>query len=476
MTPAPVSREYDYAVVRGFAISALVWGTLGMLAGLLAAAQLAWPAANLGLPWTTFGRIRPLHTNAVIFGFTLSSVFASVYYSTQRLCRVRMFSDRLSRIHLVLYNVTIALGGASLLAGMSSSKEYAELEWPIDILVVIMWLVFAVNFFGTLAKRREKPMYVSLWFYIATVITIALLYVFNNLELPVSWTKSYSVYAGVNDANVQWWYGHNAVAFVLTTPILGMMYYFVPKQSGNPVYSHRLSIVHFWSLIFLYIWAGPHHLIYTSLPDWAQTLGTAFSVMLILPSWGGMLNGFLTLKGSWHRLRTDPILKFLVLGITFYGMSTFEGPMMAVKSVNALTHYSNYTIGHVHGGALGWVAFTSFAALYYMVPRVWGTRLYSVRMAETHFWIAITGVILYVSSMDVSGVVQGLMWRAFNPDGSLTYTFIETVAAIHVYDVIRFVGGLFFITGLVLMIANLVLTIRSGRAAAPVGAAVPVRG
>jgi cytochrome c oxidase cbb3-type subunit 1 len=284
------------------------------------------------------------------------------------------------------------------------------------------------------------------------------------------------VYAGVNDANVQWWYGHNAVAFVLTTPILGMMYYFIPKQSGNPIFSHRLSIVHFWSLIFLYIWAGPHHLIYTSLPDWAQTLGTVFSVMLILPSWGGMLNGFLTLKGSWHKLRTDPILKFLVLGITFYGMSTFEGPMMAVKSVNALTHYSNYTIGHVHGGALGWVAFTSFAALYYMVPRVWGTRLYSIRMAESHFWIGLTGVVLYVTSMDVSGIVQGLMWRAFNPDGTLTYTFIETVAAIHVYDVIRFVGGLFFITGLFLMIANLVLTIRSGRAAEVSGAAVPVAG
>ncbi|HEY5656593.1 MAG TPA: cytochrome-c oxidase, cbb3-type subunit I [Myxococcota bacterium] len=454
------------AVVRGFAISALIWGVVGMAVGLLAALQLAWPELNLG-PYLHFGRLRPIHTNAVIFGFTLGVVFAGSYYGLQRLCRVRMFSDALSRINLWGWNAIIVAAAISLLAGKTTSKEYAELEWPLDIAIAVVWVVYAVNFFGTVIKRRERAMYAAIWFWLATVLTIAMLHIFNSLALPVSAWKSYSIYAGIHDANIQWWYGHNAVGFLLTTPILGLMYYFLPKAAGRPIYSHRLSILHFWSLIFIYIWAGPHHLIYSPLPDWAQTFGVAFSLMLIFPSWGGMLNGLLTLRGAWHRVRTDPILKMFAVGLTFYGMSTFEGPMMAVKTVNSLSHFTDWTIGHVHSGALGWVALTCFGTLYYLIPRLWHTQLYSVRLAETHFWIATLGLVLYVTSMWISGVTQGLMWRAVNPDGSLMYTFIESVSAIFVYDVIRVVGGALFLGGALLMFYNVGKTIRQGTKRVP---------
>ena len=453
-------------VVRGFAISALVWGIVGMSVGLLAAIQLAWPEANWG-PYLHFGRIRPVHTNAVIFGFTLGTVFAGSYYGIQRLTRVRMFSDTLSRINLWGWNAIIVAAAVSLLAGKTTSKEYAELEWPIDIALTLVWVAYAVNVFGTLARRKEKGMYAAIWFWVATVITIAMLHIVNSMALPVSFMKSYSMYAGVHDANIQWWYGHNAVGFLLTTPILGLMYYFLPKQINRPIYSHRLSILHFWSLIFIYIWAGPHHLIYSPLPDWTQTFATAFSVMLILPSWGGMLNGFLTMQGAWDRVRTDPLLKMFAVGLTFYGMSTFEGPMMAVKTVNSLSHFTNWTIGHVHSGALGWVALTCFATLYYMIPRLWHTQLYSLRLANVHFWVATLGIILYVTPMWISGVTQGLMWRAVNPDGSLVYTFIESVAAIRIYDVIRVFGGVLFLSGACIMFYNVIMTIRQGTAEAP---------
>jgi cbb3-type cytochrome c oxidase subunit I len=471
------NQPYAMAVVRGFALSALVWAIVGMCAGLLAALQLAWPGLNAG-PWLHFGRLRPVHTNAVIFGFTLGVVFAGSYYAIQRLCRVRMYSDVLSRINLWGWNAIIVAAAVSLLAGKTTSKEYAELEWPLDVAIAVVWVVYGINVFGTLARRREKPMYAAIWFWIATILTIAMLHIVNSLEFPVAAWKSYSLYAGVHDANIQWWYGHNAVGFLLTTPILGLMYYFLPKQAQRPIYSHRLSILHFWSLIFIYIWAGPHHLIYSPLPDWAQTFGAAFSLMLILPSWGGMLNGLLTLRGAWDRVRTDPLLKMFAVGLTFYGMSTFEGPMMAIKTVNSLSHFTDWTIGHVHSGALGWVALTCFATLYYMVPRLWHTQLYSVRLAEVHFWTATLGIVLYVTPMWVSGVTQGLMWRAVNPDGSLAYTFIDTVAAIRIYDVIRAAGGALFLSGALIMLYNVLRTIAQGtsEAPAPVTAAATAAG
>lgn len=466
MSETEAAAPYDMSVVRGFALSSLVWGTVGMLVGLLAAIQLAWPEWNVG-PYLHFGRIRPVHTNAVIFGFTLGVVFAGSYYGIQRLCRVRMFSDTLSRINLWGWNAIIVAAAVSLLAGHSTAKEYAELEWPIDVAIAVVWIVYAVNVFATIAKRRERAMYAAIWFWIATILTIAMLHVVNSAAWPVSWMKSYSAYAGIYDANIQWWYGHNAVGFLLTTPILGLMYYFLPRQAGRPIFSHRLSILHFWSLIFIYIWAGPHHLIYSPLPDWAQTFGAAFSIMLIFPSWGGMLNGLLTLRGAWHKVRTDPLLKMFAVGLTFYGMSTFEGPMMALRTVNSLSHFTNWTIGHVHSGALGWVGLTCFATLYYLVPRLWHTELYSKRLANAHFWLATLGIVLYITPMWVSGVVQGLMWRATNPDGSLTYTFIETVTAIHVYDAIRVSGGVLYLSGMFVMLYNVWRTVAQGSAAVP---------
>ncbi len=470
MSPTETEPVYNMDVVRGFALSALIWGVVGMSVGLVIALQLAFPELNIG-PYLHFGRLRPIHTNVVIFGFTLGVVFAGSYYGVQRLCRARLPSDFLARLHLWLWNIALVLAGVSLITGHTTSKEYAELEWPLDIAVVVMWVIYAVNFFGTVIRRRERGLYAAIWFWGATILTIAMLYIANNLAMPVSFLKSYSIYAGMHDANIQWWYGHNAVGFVLTTPILGLMYYFLPRQVDRPIYSHRLSILHFWSLIFVYIWAGPHHLLFSPLPDWAQSVGMAFSIMLLLPSWGGMINGLLTLRGAWAKVRTDPILKMFVVGLTFYGMSTFEGPMMAIKTVNALSHFTNWTIGHVHSGALGWVALTCFATLYYLVPRLWHTELWSHRLAETHFWVATLGIILYVTPMWISGVTQGLMWRATNPDGSLTYTFIETVAAIRVYDILRALGGAVFLSGALIMFWNVIQTIRQGSAAIPEGAA-----
>ncbi len=470
MSPTEPEPVYNMDVVRGFALSALIWGVVGMSVGLVIALQLAFPELNIG-PYLHFGRLRPIHTNVVIFGFTLGVVFAGSYYGVQRLCRARLPSDFLARLHLWLWNIALVLAGVSLITGHTTSKEYAELEWPLDIAVVVMWVIYAVNFFGTVIRRRERGLYAAIWFWGATILTIAMLYIANNLAMPVSFLKSYSIYAGMHDANIQWWYGHNAVGFVLTTPILGLMYYFLPRQVDRPIYSHRLSILHFWSLIFVYIWAGPHHLLFSPLPDWAQSVGMAFSIMLLLPSWGGMINGLLTLRGAWAKVRTDPILKMFVVGLTFYGMSTFEGPMMAIKTVNALSHFTNWTIGHVHSGALGWVALTCFATLYYLMPRLWHTELWSHRLAETHFWVATLGIILYVTPMWISGVTQGLMWRATNPDGSLTYTFIETVAAIRVYDILRALGGAVFLSGALIMFWNVIQTIRQGSAAIPEGAA-----
>src|SRR5574343_1316853 len=409
--------NYDNKIVRNFAIATLIFGVVGMLVGLLVAVQLYAPAANLGNQYTSFGRIRPLHTNAIIFAFVGNAIFMGVYYSLQRLCKARMFSDVLSRIHFWGWQTIILLAAISLPLGFTSSKEYAELEWPIDILIALVWVAFGVNMIGTIIKRREKQMYVAIWFYIATFVTVAVLHIVNSIELPVGLFKSYMVYAGVQDALVQWWYGHNAVAFFLTTPYLGLMYYFVPKAANRPVYSYRLSIIHFWALIFLYIWAGPHHLLYTSLPDWAQSLGTVFSVMLILPSWAGMLNGLMTLRGAWDKVREEPILKFFVVALTCYGMSTFEGPMLSLKNVNAISHFTDWTIAHVHVGALGWNGFMTFGILYWLIPRLFQTKLYSEKLANQHFWIGTLGIVVYAVPMYWAGFMQSSMWKDFTPEG-----------------------------------------------------------
>ena len=447
--------SYDDAVVRRFVTATLVWGFVGMLVGVIIAAQLAYWPLNTGLPWLSYGRLRPLHTNAVIFAFAGNAIFAGIYYSMQRLCKTRMYSDTLSRIHFWGWQAIIISAALTLPFGITVSKEYAELEWPIDIAITLIWVIFAINLFGTLARRREKHIYVAIWFYIATVLTVAMLHIVNSLAIPVSLTKSYPVFAGVQDALVQWWYGHNAVAFFLTTPFLGLMYYFMPKAAERPVYSYRLSIIHFWSLVFLYIWAGPHHLLNTSLPEWAQTMGVVFSITLIAPSWGGMINGLLTLRGAWDRLRTDTILKFFVTGITFYGMSTFEGPMMSIKAVNALSHYTDWTIGHVHGGALGWNGFIAFGMIYWLIPRLWKVEVYSKRLMNLHFWIATLAIVLYMTSMWTSGVTQGLMWKAFNSDGTLQYPdFVETVTKIVPFYFIRLLAGMLYLTGIAVMLYN----------------------
>lgn len=455
--------RYDNRIVRAFAIATAVWGLVGTSVGLLAACQLFWPALNLDLPYTTFGRIRPLHTNAVIFAFVGNGMFTGIYYSLQRLCKTRMYSDTLSWINFWGWNGIIVAAALTLPLGLTTSKEYAELEWPIDIAITVVWVVFCVNLFGTLARRREKHMYVAMWFYIATAITVALLHVFNSLEVPASLFKSYPIYAGVQDALVQWWYGHNAVAFFLTTPYLGLMYYFIPKASARPVFSYRLSIIHFWALIFIYIWAGPHHLLYTALPDWAQSLGMVFSVMLVAPSWGGMLNGLLTLRGAWDKVRRDPVLKFLVVAVTAYGMATLEGPTLAVKSVNALSHYTDWTIGHVHTGALGWNGFLTFGMLYWLFPRLYRTKLWSTKLANYHFWIGLTGMMFYVVAMYWNGITQGLMWKQFNEDGFLVFpVFLETVLRLIPMYVMRAIGGTLYITGIILMLVNLYKTAKSG--------------
>lgn len=455
--------RYDDAIVRKFIFASVAFGIVGMLVGAIAALQLAFPHANAA-PYLTFGRLRPLHTNAVIFAFVGNMAFAGIYYSTQRLLKTRLASDTLSAIHFWGWQLIIVAAAITLPLGITQGKEYAELEWPIDIAIAVIWVVFAVNFFWTIAKRREKHLYVAIWFYIATILAIAMLHIVNALAVPVSITKSYSVFAGVQDALVQWWYGHNAVAFFLTTPILGIMYYYLPKAAERPVYSYRLSIIHFWSLVFIYIWAGPHHLLYTALPDWAQTLGMIFSVMLWAPSWGGMLNGLLTLRGAWDKLRTDPVLKFFAAGVTFYGMATFEGPLLSIKSVSGLAHYTDWIVAHVHGGGLGWNGFMAAGMFYWLVPRLYGTELKSRSLANFHFWIGTLGILLYVGSMWVSGITQGLMWRAENEGGGLLYaSFVETLQAIVPMYWMRLVGGSLYLAGFVLMAWNLIATARQGK-------------
>ncbi|HTL38918.1 MAG TPA: cytochrome-c oxidase, cbb3-type subunit I, partial [Kofleriaceae bacterium] len=452
--------RYDDAIVRRFVTATIVWGAVGMLVGLWCALQLALPSLNFA-PYLTFGRLRPLHTNAVIFAFAGNGIFSAVYYSSQRLLKARPL-PLLSKIHFWGWQAIIVSAAITLPLGFTQAKEYAELEWPIDIAITLVWIAFAVNFFAMVRNRREKHLYVALWFYIASIVTIAILHIFNNLVIPAGLFKSYSIYAGVQDAFMQWWYGHNAVAFVLTTPFLGLMYYFLPKAAERPVFSYRLSILHFWSLVFIYIWAGPHHLHYTALPQWASTLGMIFSVMLWMPSWGGMINGLLTLRGAWNRVAEDPVLKFFVVGITFYGMSTFEGPMLSVKSVNALSHYTDWNIAHVHGGALGWVGFMVFGMVYWLAPRLYQTKLYSKKLATTHFWVATIGIVIYVVAMWAAGITQGLMWRAFDETGRLQYPdFIETVTRIMPMYWMRAIGGSLYITGLLIGAYNLFKTWQS---------------
>ncbi len=453
---------YDNKIVKMFGYATVLWGVVGMLAGLLAAVQIYFPAANFNLPYTTFGRVRPVHTNAVIFAFVGNGIFMGVYYSLQRLCKARMFSDVLSKLHFWGWQLIIVLAAITLLSGYTTGKEYAELEWPIDILITIVWVIFGFNLFGTLVKRRESHIYVAIWFYIATWVTVAMLHIVNSFEIPFSWIKSYSFYAGVQDALVQWWYGHNAVAFFLTTPYLGVMYYFIPKASGRPVYSYRLSIVHFWALIFIYIWAGPHHLLYTALPDWAQSLGTVFSIMLIAPSWGGMLNGLFTLRGAWDKVREDPVLKFMVVAVTCYGMATFEGPMLSLKSVNAISHFTDWTIAHVHVGALGWNGFLTFGMLYYLTPKLFNTSLYSKKLATNHFWIGTIGIVLYAVPMYWAGFTQAEMWKQFTDEGQIKYQFLETVTHIIPMYITRSIGGLLYFIGVILMVFNLGKTIAAG--------------
>ncbi|MDQ2642934.1 MAG: cytochrome-c oxidase, cbb3-type subunit I [Myxococcota bacterium] len=454
--------EYDDAVVRRFTFACAGWGLVAMLVGLWLALMLVVPSLNLGLPQLTFGRLRPLHTNAAIFAFAGNAIFAAVYYSSQRLLKARPLSDKLSAFHFWGWQAIIVAAALTLPFGITQSKEYAELEWPVDIAIAVVWIAFAVNFFGMIARRRERHLYVAIWFYIATIVTVAILHVFNNLVLPVSATKSYSVYAGVQDAFMQWWYGHNAVAFFLTTPFLGLMYYFLPKAANRPVFSYRLSILHFWSLVFIYIWAGPHHLHYTALPEWASTLGMLFSLMLWMPSWGGMINGLLTLRGAWQRVSDDPVLKFFVVGITFYGMATFEGPMLSIKSVNALSHYTDWTIAHVHSGALGWNGFMTFGMLYWLAPRLFQTKLWSKKLAEAHFWIGTLGILLYIVAIYAAGVTQGLMWRAFDETGRLAYPdFVETVVRILPMYWVRALGGSLFVAGMLMCLVNLVMTWRA---------------
>jgi len=455
--------SYDNSIVRNFAFATIIWGLVGMLVGLTAALQLAWPALTFGLEYTTFGRIRPLHTNAIIFAFLGNGIFTGVYYSLQRLCKTRMYSDLLSQINFWGWQLIIVSAAITLPLGFTSSKEYAELEWPIDIAITLIWVIFGWNMFATILQRREKHLYVAIWFYIGTFVTVAVLHLVNSFEIPVSFMKSYSWYAGVQDALVQWWYGHNAVAFFLTTPYLGLMYYFVPKAANRPVYSYRLSIIHFWALIFIYIWAGPHHLLYTALPDWAQSLGVVFSIMLIAPSWGGMLNGLLTLRGAWDKVREDVVLKFLVVALTCYGMATFEGPMLSLKNVNAISHFTDWTVAHVHVGGLGWNGFLTFGMLYWLFPVLFRTPLYSKKLANFHFWIGSLGIVFYALPMYWAGFTQSLMWKEFTQEGLLAYpNFLETVTQIKTMYMLRALGGALFIVGAAVMAYNLFQTARQG--------------
>lgn len=468
---APLAVPYNYRVVKYFAFMTVIWGIVGMLVGVLLAAQLVWPALNFDLPWTSFGRLRPLHTNAVIFGFGGCALFATSYYVVQRTCRVPLISESLAWFTFWGWQTVIVLAAITLPLGITSSKEYAELEWPIDLLITIVWVVYAIVFFGTITKRKVGHIYVGNWFFGGFILTVACLHVLNSLALPVTFWKSYSIFAGATDAMVQWWYGHNAVGFFLTAGFLGMMYYFVPKQAERPIYSYRLSVVHFWTLSALYIWAGSHHLHYTALPDWSQSLGMVMSLILLAPSWGGMINGVMTLSGAWDKLRTDPIIRFLIVSLSFYGMSTFEGPMMSIKSVNSLSHYTDWTIGHVHSGALGWVAMVSIGSLYHLIPRMVGrTQMYSRDLIFFHFWLATVGTVIYIVSMWVSGIGQGLMWRAFNPDGTLTYSFVDSVEFSHLPYLARWIGGVVFVSGMFVMLYNVIMTLRAGT---PVKEGVP---
>ncbi|WP_130472567.1 cytochrome-c oxidase, cbb3-type subunit I [Candidatus Magnetaquicoccus inordinatus] len=461
MGQQPIQQHlYDYEIVKKFSAVAVIYSIVGFLVGVILALQLAFPDLNMNIPYITFGRLRPLHTSAVIFAFGGSVLFATSYYVVQRTCKVRLFSDFLSSFTFWGWNLVVVLVVITYPLGITQGKEYAEPIWPIDLLITVVWVAYFINFVGTLLRRKVEHIYVANWFYLAFILAVAMLHIVNNLAIPVSLTDSYPIFAGVQDAMVQWWYGHNAVGFFLTAAFLGLMYYFVPKQAERPVYSYRLSVVHFWALSFLYIWAGPHHLHYTALPDWASTLGATFSIMLLLPSWGGMINGIMTLSGAWHKLRTDPILRFCFVSLSFYGMSTFEGPMMSIKTVNALSHYTDWTIGHVHSGTLGWVAMISFAALYHMVPRLWGVTIYSTRLINFHFWLSTVGVVIYIVAMWISGIMQGLMWRQYDAFGNLSYSFAESVAAMHPYYIIRSIGGVVFLVGALVMAYNLVMTVR----------------
>ena len=464
MNKATTEPAYNYKVVRQFAIMTVVWGVIGMGLGVLIASQLVWPQMNFDLPWTSFGRLRPLHTNLVIFAFGGCALFATSYYTVQRTCQVRLFSDTLAAFTFWGWQAVAVILLVSLPLGNTTTKEYAEIEFTGALWMAVVWVAYGIVFFTTLTRRRTPHIYVGNWFFGAFILVIAILHVVNHLSIPVSWFKSYSVYSGATDAMVQWWYGHNAVGFFLTTGFLGMMYYFVPKQVNRPVYSYRLSIVHFWALIFTYMWAGPHHLHYTALPDWTQSVGMVFSLILLAPSWGGMINGIMTLSGAWHKLRDDPILRFLIVSLSFYGMSTFEGPMMSIKTVNALSHYTDWTVGHVHSGALGWVGLVTMGSMYYLIPRLFGQKqMYSIKAIELHFWVATIGIVLYIAAMWIAGVMQGLMWRAVNPDGSLTYTFVESVKASFPFYVIRLLGGVLYLGGMGVMAWNVWKTAVQGK-------------
>jgi cytochrome c oxidase cbb3-type subunit 1 len=462
------TQQYNYEIIKKFAVMALIWGLLGMLAGVYIASELAWPFLNFDIPEITFGRLRPVHTTLVIFGFGGSALFATSYYVVQRTCQTRLYSDWMAVFTFWGWQLAIGLGALSYMFGYTQSREYAEFEWPIDLLIAVTWVVYFLLYVQTLRRRSQPHIYVANWFYMAFILATAILHIFNNLAVPVGLftLKSYSLFSGVQDAMTQWWYGHNAVGFFLTAAFLGMMYYFVPKQAGRPVYSYRLSIVHFWALSFLYMWVGGHHLHWTALPDWTSTLAATFSIMLLLPSWGGMINGIMTLSGAWEKLRTDPIMLFLITALSFYGMSTFEGPLMSLKSVNALSHYTDWTIGHVHSGALGWVAMVSFGSFYHMIPRLYDTRIYSTRLVYLHFWLATVGILLYITAMWVAGIFQGLMLRSFDDYGNLAYTFVETVAFLHQPYVVRAFGGAFFVSGVVVMAYNVYMTVRQSRAEA----------
>ncbi len=459
------TEQYNFDIVKKFSIMTMVWGVLAMTAGVYIASELAWPFLNFDIPYITFGRLRPVHTTSAIFGFGGSALFATSYYIVQRTCQSRLISDGMASFTFWGWQAIVVLADISYMLGHTQSREYAEMEWPIDILIEIVWVTYLAVFVGTIMRRKQPHIYVANWFFLAFILATALLHTFNNLAVPVSLfsMKSYSLFSGVQDAMTEWWYGHNSVGFFLTAAFLGMMYYFVPKQAGRPIYSDRLSIVHFWALWFLYMWVGAHHLHWTALPDWTSTLAATFSIMLLLPSWGGMINGIMTLSGAWDKLRTDPIMRFLIVALSFYGMATFEGPLLALKDVNALSHYTDWTIGHVHSGTLGWVSMVTFGSMYHMIPKLWDTKIWSQKMMSVHFWFASIGVLLYITAMWISGILQGLMWRAFDQYGNLQYSFVESVAAVHPFYVMRAVGGMFFLTGMVIMFVNVAMTIRRAK-------------